>query len=290
MPATVRKDPPSIARHTETLMLDFTAIDFETANSKRASVCAVGATRVRDGRIVERFDQLVHPPLGYDEFNDWNIRVHHIHPEDVAQAPSWPEVAPRLSAFIGDDTLVAHNANFDSSVMVAACEATNLRWQVPQMICTLELARTHLELPSYKLTRVSKELGLPKFRHHEAGADADAAAHVLIALAARLGATTIAEIQAAVPAGKTAATRTLPDYIIPQARQIMSERGCLADLSELKHPDGRANNGEPCVVCGQPVPRNIHYTKRDRHTCSDKCDTSLKRRAQRALDKVMHDM
>lgn len=50
-------------------MLDFTAIDFETANSKRASVCAVGATRVRDGRIVERFNQLVHPPLGYDEFN-----------------------------------------------------------------------------------------------------------------------------------------------------------------------------------------------------------------------------
>ena len=34
-------------------MLDFTAIDFETANSKRASVCAVGATRVRDGRIVD---------------------------------------------------------------------------------------------------------------------------------------------------------------------------------------------------------------------------------------------
>ena len=54
-------------------MLDFTAIDFETANSKRASVCAVGATRVRDGRIVERFNQLVHPPLGYDEFNQWNI-------------------------------------------------------------------------------------------------------------------------------------------------------------------------------------------------------------------------
>ena len=105
-------------------MLDFTAIDFETANSKRASVCAVGATRVRDGRIVERFNQLVHPPLGYDEFNQWNIRVHHIHPEDVAQSPSWPEVAPRLSAFIGSDTLVAHNANFDSSVMVAACEVT----------------------------------------------------------------------------------------------------------------------------------------------------------------------
>lgn len=137
-------------------MLDFTAIDFETANSKRASVCAVGATRVRDGRIVERFDQLVHPPLGYDEFNEWNIRVHHIHPEDVAQSPSWPEVVPRLSAFIGNDTLVAHNANFDSSVMVAACEATNLRWQVPQIVCTLQLARTHLELPSYKLLEYRK--------------------------------------------------------------------------------------------------------------------------------------
>ena len=75
-------------------MLDFTAIDFETANSKRASVCAVGATRVRDGRIVERFDQLVHPPLGYDEFNEWNIRVHHIHPEDVRNRPHGPKLYP----------------------------------------------------------------------------------------------------------------------------------------------------------------------------------------------------
>lgn len=271
-------------------MLDFTAIDFETANSKRASVCAVGATRVRGGRIVERFVQLIHPPLGYDEFNEWNIRVHHIRPEDVEDSPSWPEVAPRLSAFIGEDTLVAHNADFDSSVMVAACEATNLQWRVPQMVCTLELARTHLELTSYKLTRVSKELGLPKFTHHEAGADADAAAQVLIALAARLGATTIAEIQAAAPVRKTATTRTLPGYIIPQARQMMAEQGFIAHPAELKHPNGRANNGEPCVVCGQPVPRKIHYTKRDRHTCSDKCDTSLKRRAKRALDKALYDM
>ena len=68
--------------------LDFTAIDFETANSSNASACAVGLARVRDGRIVARAGWLIQPPPGHDAFFEINVGIHGIHPEDVADAPT----------------------------------------------------------------------------------------------------------------------------------------------------------------------------------------------------------
>ncbi len=46
----------------------------------------------------------------------------------------------------------------------------------------------------------------------------------------------------------------------------------------LKHPDGRATGGEPCVMCGEPVPPNAAWIHRDRHVCSKGCNRRLSRR------------
>ena len=46
----------------------------------------------------------------------------------------------------------------------------------------------------------------------------------------------------------------------------------------LKHADGRAKGGEPCVVCGEPVPPTAHWGQRDRHVCSTHCNSLLRRR------------
>lgn len=46
----------------------------------------------------------------------------------------------------------------------------------------------------------------------------------------------------------------------------------------LKHPDGRARGGEPCVICGNPVPATAHWVQRDRHVCSGRCNNLLRRR------------
>lgn len=46
----------------------------------------------------------------------------------------------------------------------------------------------------------------------------------------------------------------------------------------LKHPDGRAKGGEPCVICGNAVPASAHWTQRDRHVCSGRCNNVLRRR------------
>ena len=45
-------------------MKDFAAIDFETANEQRTSVCSVGVVIVRDGEIVDHYYSLIRPEPG----------------------------------------------------------------------------------------------------------------------------------------------------------------------------------------------------------------------------------
>ena len=55
-------------------MKDFAAIDFETANNERTSVCSVGVVIVRDGEIVDTFYSLIQPEPNY--YNYWCSQVH----------------------------------------------------------------------------------------------------------------------------------------------------------------------------------------------------------------------
>lgn len=100
--------------------LSFTAIDFETANPKRASVCAVGVVKVRDGVVVDSLETLVQPPPGHESFNPFNVGVHGIQPYDVLGAPTWDVVHGKVAEFIDGDAIVAHNASFDRSVLARA--------------------------------------------------------------------------------------------------------------------------------------------------------------------------
>ena len=46
-------------------MKDFAAIDFETANGKRTSVCSVGIVIVKGGKIVNKIYRLIRPAPNY---------------------------------------------------------------------------------------------------------------------------------------------------------------------------------------------------------------------------------
>ena len=78
-----------------TVPLDFTAIDFETANSSAASACSVGLVKVRDGRVVDRAGWLIRPPLGHDEFHEWNTRIHGIRADGCRGCRRLGRAAPR---------------------------------------------------------------------------------------------------------------------------------------------------------------------------------------------------
>jgi DNA polymerase-3 subunit epsilon len=168
--------------------LDFTAIDFETANSSSASACAVGLARVRDGVVVQTAGWLIQPPPGHDRFFGVNTRIHGIREDDVRSAKGWSAQLEGLAAFIGDDVLVAHNAGFDVSVLRRACEATADPCPPYRYVCSLQVARRVYQLDSYRLPSVAAVAGFMDFAHHDAAADALACAHIMIDACQRTGA------------------------------------------------------------------------------------------------------
>jgi DNA polymerase-3 subunit epsilon len=168
--------------------LDFTAIDFETANSSTASACAVGLVRVRAGVVVHTEGWLIQPPFPHDQFFEINTRIHGIRAEDVATAPTWTQQLPRLREVLGGDIAVAHNAGFDMSVIRRACETTGDLAPSLAYACTVQIARRTYDLPSYRLPAAASAAGFGDFVHHDAVADAAACAQIVIDSARRHGA------------------------------------------------------------------------------------------------------
>ena len=167
--------------------LDFTAVDFETANGFIGSACSVGLVKVRSGKIVETEQWLMKPPAGFDHFDPRNVSIHHITPDMVIDSPRVTQKLPELLDFIGPDVLVAHNSSFDSGVIRAASEAGEI--PVPEIahLCTVKLSRKAYDLPSYSLPFVAEEAGHPIENHHEALADSTACAWAMIDMAERSG-------------------------------------------------------------------------------------------------------
>ena len=79
-------------------MQDFAAIDFETANNIRSSVCSVGVVIVRDGEVVNKFYSLIKPEPEY--YNYWCSQVHGLSAEDTDNAPVFPEVWKQIGPLI----------------------------------------------------------------------------------------------------------------------------------------------------------------------------------------------
>lgn len=173
---------------------DFTAIDFETANTARASACAVGLAKVREGVVVDTASWLIKPPSGIDSFHARNVGIHGITSEMVAASPTWERVFADVMSFVGADALLAHNAPFDRSVLQQACSAYDLDWPVADWYDTLPMSRRLLTLGSYSLPFVAQALELEELAHHEALSDAVQAANIAIALKHRAGADTLAAL------------------------------------------------------------------------------------------------
>jgi len=113
--------------------MNFTAIDFETANSSRGSACAVGLGTVEGGRIVRAVQHLIRPDPLY--FSPFNISIHGITAEDVANAPSFAELWSELLASISEP-LVAHNASFDISVIRRSLDNAGMDYPDIDYYCT----------------------------------------------------------------------------------------------------------------------------------------------------------
>lgn len=160
-------------------MKSFAAIDFETANQHRSSVCSVGIVIVRNSEIVDEFYRLIRPTP--DFYSYWNTRVHGLRAQDTEDAALfpqvWAEVAPRIEGL----TLVAHNSPFDESCLKSAFLSYGMRYPGYRFLCTCRAARRLLPgLPDHKLGTVAAHCGFDLINHHNALADAQACARIAL--------------------------------------------------------------------------------------------------------------
>lgn len=165
----------------------FAAIDFETADDGRDSACAVAVVRVEGSRIVRRESTLIRPPRALDGGAMKFTYVHGLRYEDVKDAPPFAEAwAKVLPAVEGCVRLVAHNAPFDRSVLAACLAAAKLPPVALPWTCTLALAVQQWQKPlRNRLPDVCERLGIAFANHHDAAADAEGCARVLMAMEGR---------------------------------------------------------------------------------------------------------
>ena len=159
-------------------MLDFAAIDFETANEQPSSVCSVGVVIVRDGEIVDTFYSLIHPE---PEYYQWFCRrVHGLGPEDTEEAPVFPYVWERIEPLIEGLPLVAHNARFDEGCLKAVFRTYRMDYPDYVFFDMLAASRRRFGclLPNHWLETVAAACGFDLLNHHHALADAEACAAI----------------------------------------------------------------------------------------------------------------
>ncbi len=150
---------------------DFTAIDFETMTAERTSACAIGIVRVENDVIVQKFYSLINPIPDNREAN--NTHVHGITPEMVAKAPSWLDLWPWIKEFFENQTIVAHNAEFDLGVLDRVSDYYGIDFSIKDCIDTMQI--THLSLSdSCALSGISLD------NHHDALCDATACAQIML--------------------------------------------------------------------------------------------------------------
>lgn len=158
-------------------MRDFAAIDFETANNERTSVCSVGVVIVRDGEIVDSFYSLIQPEPNY--YNYWCTQVHGITRHDTESAPIFPEVWKQIEPLIDGLPLVAHNKAFDESCLKAVFRCYQMDYPDYEFHCTCQTARRAFpNAENHQLHTISMLCGYRLENHHHALADAEACAWI----------------------------------------------------------------------------------------------------------------
>lgn len=163
-------------------MLDFAAIDFETANGKRTSVCSVGVVIVRGGVVVDSIYRLIKPYPNY--YASFCQQVHGMCDEDTCNAELFPAVWREIAEKIGSLPLVAHNASFDQGCLKAVHDYYGMYYPDYPFYDTLTASRRIYgkQLPNHQLHTVAAVCGFDLKNHHHALADAEACAAIAIRL------------------------------------------------------------------------------------------------------------
>ena len=161
----------------QSLMDSFVVFDIETTgfSSVTNHIIEIGAVKVENGKIVDRFSTYVNPqePIPYRI-----TKLTTITDADVMDAPTIDQVLPEFFAFCEGCVLLAHNASFDTGFIKENARKLELPYAYTH-VDTLAMARVLLpQLAKFTLDHVAKTVGVSLENHHRAVDDAEATAEI----------------------------------------------------------------------------------------------------------------
>ena len=164
---------------------EYVAFDLETTGLSSANdrIIEIGAVVMKNGEELDRFQTFVDPQRSLEKKI---VELTGITDEMLKGAPKIEEVLPEFLKFVNGRVLVAHNSDFDTGFIRAACARQGLPYTYTAAD-TLILSQNMLpQLNKFKLDIVSNALSLPDFNHHRAADDAVTCGLIMHRLMARM--------------------------------------------------------------------------------------------------------
>lgn len=160
---------------------EFVVCDLETTGlspSKFAHIIEIGAVKIRDGEIIDSFQELIKPP---QRISQKIIEHTGITNEMVEGKRSYYQVLADFYRFLGNAIFVAHNATFDwDRFLLFYFDRIGVKPR-NKVIDTLLLSKFYFpQKDSYRLDEMCKETGVELLHHHRALSDAEATANILL--------------------------------------------------------------------------------------------------------------
>ena len=150
----------------------FVVFDIETTGLSSISerMTEIGANKIKDGKIIETFSTYVNPGK---PISPKITELTGISDATVKDAPSEPEAVKSFVDFVGDAPVIAHNASFDMSFIIAACKRAEIA-PPAVYIDTVAMARVlYPDIRNHKLNTLAEHLRCGGFNHHRAADDSN---------------------------------------------------------------------------------------------------------------------
>lgn len=165
----------------------FAVVDLETTGTQREEnnhIIQFGCAIIKKMKVVKTYSFMINPhqdiPLSVQNLT-------HIHNSDVANEKDFSYYAPKISRILKNTVFVAHNVNFDLPFLNYELVQHGYDALTNKAIDTVELAKIAFPtLPSYKLTDLTRQLGIEHANPHKADSDAYGTAALLIKIIHKL--------------------------------------------------------------------------------------------------------
>ena len=199
-------------------MLDcYTILDLETTggNAQKSRITEVALVRIEQGVETARWSSLVNPSMSVPPFIE---QLTGISDAMLQDAPPFDDIAPQLRKLLDGAVLVAHNARFDHSFLLAEFARIGVDLRV-KTLCSVRLSRKlYPQHKSHGLDAIMARHGLTTIARHRAMGDVDLVQAFLASATAQLGAAKVAEqaqlllqSSAALPPLLETDVKTIPD-------------------------------------------------------------------------------